>query len=255
MADLQEIMGRMNIGENAVRTAMSRLASDGWVRREKVGRQSFYSLAAEGFSVFESASQRIYNSGEFEWSGLFEIFLRPHDDHKKRMQSQSQLRQLGYGSPMSDVYVRPVTPYSPSSAGRSGGSIILKSSELAAPSLFEFIERCWPVGEISKQCQQLVDRLSPLHSALEADQFDDPLDCLAARILLIHEWRKLVLRNVDIPDSLRPANDAVANARSVVGSIYRLLLSPSEFYLDQCKGGPDRVLSSVDSSVAKRFSS
>jgi phenylacetic acid degradation operon negative regulatory protein len=44
---LQDAMALLNIEAGAVRTAMSRLAGDGWVEREREGRLSFYELVTE----------------------------------------------------------------------------------------------------------------------------------------------------------------------------------------------------------------
>src|SRR5271156_2866964 len=38
----------LDIDSGVVRTAMSRLAADGWLERNKVGRNSFYRLGGEG---------------------------------------------------------------------------------------------------------------------------------------------------------------------------------------------------------------
>ena len=43
---VQSLLGRMGIEAGAVRTAFSRLTSDGWVVREKIGRSSFFRLSA-----------------------------------------------------------------------------------------------------------------------------------------------------------------------------------------------------------------
>ena len=44
-----------------VRTAMSRLAADGWFERHKIGRNSFYRLAQKGRQTFDVATKHIYD--------------------------------------------------------------------------------------------------------------------------------------------------------------------------------------------------
>jgi phenylacetic acid degradation operon negative regulatory protein len=48
----------LDIDSGVVRTAMSRLAADGWLERSKVGRNSFYRLASKGQHIFETARRR-----------------------------------------------------------------------------------------------------------------------------------------------------------------------------------------------------
>ena len=54
-----EVMG---VGSGAVRTACSRLAKDGWIVRQKQGRNSFYRLSDMGHAPFRKASQQIYTA-------------------------------------------------------------------------------------------------------------------------------------------------------------------------------------------------
>ncbi|MGX1330819.1 hypothetical protein AB7M56_005318 [Bradyrhizobium elkanii] len=48
LGTLLEFFKSLDIDGNVVRTAMSRLAADGWLERSKVGRNSFYRLNARG---------------------------------------------------------------------------------------------------------------------------------------------------------------------------------------------------------------
>ncbi len=253
LSALQTIMGGMRIEPNAVRTAMSRLARDRWVNRQRNGRQSFYALAPEGYALFESASQRIYGTSDPEWSGLFELVLRPEDGHKNRSQFQNKMRQLGFGSPMPDVYVRPKGR--PSDTLPDGtGSIVLESNRLTdGMSLETFLNRCWPIKQLSIHYERLERQFSPVLNALETNRLENPFDCLVLRILLIHEWRKLVLRNVDLPDEFRPGDDAAIPTKVLVGKVYKRLFAPSEAFLDRCHCDPDTNLPDADKIVKNRF--
>ena len=59
---LQSVMEVMGVGSGAVRTACSRLAKDGWIVRQKQGRNSFYRLSDMGHAPFRKASQQIYTA-------------------------------------------------------------------------------------------------------------------------------------------------------------------------------------------------
>ena len=60
IATIAEVLGRFGINAGVTRTSMSRLANDGWVKRQKVGRNSFYSLTPAALAESEAASRRIY---------------------------------------------------------------------------------------------------------------------------------------------------------------------------------------------------
>src|ERR1700731_5423973 len=56
-----EFFATIDIDSGVVRTAMSRLAADGWLERHKVGRNSFYRLGQRGRATFDAAHPDIYD--------------------------------------------------------------------------------------------------------------------------------------------------------------------------------------------------
>ncbi len=59
---LQTLLERIGIESGAMRTALSRLAHDGWITRERQGRNSCYQLSPKGIAEFAPATQRIYGA-------------------------------------------------------------------------------------------------------------------------------------------------------------------------------------------------
>ena len=55
LGTLLQFLEMLEIDGGVVRTAVSRLAADGWLDRDKVGRKSFYKLAPHGRERFEAA--------------------------------------------------------------------------------------------------------------------------------------------------------------------------------------------------------
>src|ERR1051325_3203945 len=63
----------LDIEGGVVRTAMSRLAADGWLERSRVGRNSFYRLAGKGRQTFDAATRHIYHPALSHWTGRVEF--------------------------------------------------------------------------------------------------------------------------------------------------------------------------------------
>ena len=59
----------------------------------------------------------------------------------------------------------------------------------------------------------------------------DPGQCFALRTLLIHHYRKLLLKDPDLPAALLPAQWAGHRAWQLCGTIYRAVRNASESYL------------------------
>ena len=67
LGTLNDIMGAFGIGEGVVRTAMSRLAADGWVTRDRIGRNGCYGLTPKATALSEAAAARIYRLPQRGW--------------------------------------------------------------------------------------------------------------------------------------------------------------------------------------------
>src|SRR6266446_3149408 len=67
LGTLLEFFKTLDIDSGVVRTAMSRLAADGWLERNKVGRNSFYRLANRGRQTFDAATKHIYDPPPSVW--------------------------------------------------------------------------------------------------------------------------------------------------------------------------------------------
>ncbi len=252
LSSLQDILGLLEIEENAVRTAMSRLAGDGWVQRHREGRLSFYSLDAAGRELFESASARIYAAGPNAWDETFELVLRNEQSHKTRAGFRREMRQLGYGSPIPDLYIRPNTTGTEKNSPVDALAV-MEARNLISGSVREFVARTWPMEELNQKYRSLSEKFSPVLDAANNGNSFEPAAALAIRILLVHEWRRVVLQDVDLPLNLKPEPWYGEDARQMAGTLYRVLSVPSETYLDDCLAGRGKTLPPANAMFSKRF--
>src|SRR5258705_5548962 len=61
LGTLLKFFKTLEIDAGVVRTAMSRLAADGWLERNKAGRNRFYRLGKKGRPTFDAATKHIYD--------------------------------------------------------------------------------------------------------------------------------------------------------------------------------------------------
>ncbi|MEO1000621.1 MAG: phenylacetic acid degradation protein, partial [Pseudomonadota bacterium] len=102
-ATLTRIAGAMGIEAGAVRTALSRLAAEGWLARERVGRAAFYRLAPEGAHAFDAATRRIYAAGPPAWDGRWTVVALPPGAGEAR----KTLIERGFGTLAPALLVHP----------------------------------------------------------------------------------------------------------------------------------------------------
>jgi phenylacetic acid degradation operon negative regulatory protein len=227
LGTLLEFFKALDIDGGVVRTAMSRLAADGWFEREKVGRNSFYRLVKKGRQTFDTATRHIYDSPPSDWTGRFELLLIGNG--WDRDASREALRNAGFGSPLPGVWVAPSGVPVPEEAA---GAIRLEVSA-EDDSGRRLLSESWPLQRTADAYLKFMKTFEPLRGWIGRREMLADADAFVARILLIHHYRRVVLRDPLLPTSLLPGDWPGRAARKLCGEIYRGLLPSSEQWLDQ----------------------
>jgi phenylacetic acid degradation operon negative regulatory protein len=94
---------------------------------------------------------------------------------------------------------------------------------------------------------------APLQAWLDTHAELDDADAFTARILLIHHYRRIVLRDPLLPTELLPTDWPGRGARALCGEIYRSLLPASERWLDQHALDENGALPPGEAALAERF--
>ena len=224
---LQDVMGRLRIEAGALRTAMSRLAADRWVVRERDGRNSFYRLAKEGRHAFDLATRRIYAAGPPTWDGAWTVAIA---SPKSGVELRQRMDEAGFLRVEGSVYLRPETRGAPDPADALAGMLVIHGSSAEHP---EATRMLWPSEEIAAAYLTFIEAHRPLFDALQRNATLRPLDAMAARTLVIHDWRRIALRDPGLPLALLPKDWPGETARSLARDIYGRLVGPSETWLGE----------------------
>jgi phenylacetic acid degradation operon negative regulatory protein len=225
LGTLLEFFRRLDIDSGVVRTAMSRLAADGWIERCKVGRNSFYRLVKKGRQTFDVATAHIYDPPPSDWTGRFELLLIPASEDRDA--AREALKNAGFGSPLPGVWVAPSGVPVPE---RAVSAIRLEVSA-EDDSGRRLLRQSWPLDRTADAYAKFIKAFEPLRAWMERGTLSDA-DAFTARILLIHHYRRVVLRDPLLPSALLSADWPGRAARKLCGEIYRGLLPASERWLD-----------------------
>ena len=226
LAVLQEIAARIGIEPGALRTAMSRLAADGWVVREREGRNSFYRLAEGGRHAFDLATRRIYAGGPPAWNGSWTVLISPSE---VRESDAGEAAALGFVRVSGRAFLRAETEGAPPVADSFPQMLLVHGTGAEHP---ETILSFWPSGETADAYRAFIGGFAPLAAALDRGDALTDLDAVAARTLLVHDWRRIVLRDPGLPAELLPADWPGEEARALARRIYKALSGRSERCLD-----------------------
>jgi phenylacetic acid degradation operon negative regulatory protein len=248
LTTLHEIMRAFRISDTLVRTALSRLVSEGWFERWKVGRNSYYRLTPQGHEAFAEATQRIYTDPPQNWQGSFDLLLL--ENAQDRSALRAELSAAGYGSLGPDLLLAAAA-----SGGKTGPFLRLAASPADLPTARRLVERAWPLADIESRYRRFIDTYAGILGALERGAGFTNLDALLVRILLIHDYRRAVLKDPLLPAQLLPRPWAGTAARALCGTIYRTVLPAAEHWIDTHAQNDVGPLPAVDREFRQRFAS
>src|SRR5437764_14193577 len=247
LGTLLKFFEQLDIDASVVRTAMSRLTADGWFERHKVGRNSFYRLVQSGRQTFDIATKHIYGPPALDWAGRFELLLIGNGD--ARDASREALKNAGFGSPLPGVWVAPSGVPVPEEAARA----IRLEVSAEDDSGRRLLSESWPLHRTADAYLKFMKTFEPLRGWIARREPLADADAFTARILLIHYYRRVVLRDPLLPTALLPADWPGQGPRGPCGEIYRGLLTASEQWLDRYGSNEAGPLPKAGRELARRF--
>jgi phenylacetic acid degradation operon negative regulatory protein len=247
LGTLLEFFKTIDIDSSVVRTAMSRLAADGWFEREKVGRNSFYRLVKRERQTFDIATKHIYGAPASDWTGRFELLLVGNGSHRDA--AREALKNAGFGSPLPGVWVAPSGVPIPEEAA----SAIRLEVSAEDDSGRRLLSESWPLHRTADAYQKFMKTFEPLRGWIDSRERLSDVDAFTARILLIHHYRRVVLRDPLLPGALLPSDWPGRAARKLCGEIYRGLLPASEQWLDRHATNENGPLPPAGEELERRF--
>ena len=247
LGTLLEFFKGLDIDSGVVRTAMSRLATDGWLERNKVGRNSFYRLNDKGRQTFDTATSHIYDPPPSDWTGRFELLLIGNGEDRDA--ARDALKNAGFGSPLPGVWVAPSGVPVPEEAA----SAIRLEVSAEDDSGRRLLSESWPLERTADAYLKFIKTFEPLRGSITRGESLSDADAFTARILLIHHYRRVVLRDPLLPPPLLPRDWPGRAARKLCGEIYRGLLPASEQWLDARASNESGPLPKPGRALGRRF--
>jgi phenylacetic acid degradation operon negative regulatory protein len=115
------------------------------------------------------------------------------------------------------------------------------------------LSESWPLHRTADAYQKFMKTFEPLHGWIIKGERLTEADAFTARVLLIHHYRRVVLRDPLLPTALLPSDWPGRAARALCGEIYRALLPASEQWLDRHATNESGPLPKPGAELAKRF--
>lgn len=263
LGSLIKLVSPLGIKERAVRTGAFRLVQEGWLETTPFGRRSEYRLTDAGRNRIHHAYHRIYDAQDKPWDGHWQIAIIPEGklSPEKREALRSDLLWDGYGTIAPGVLAQPSDdaqrPREILKQTASNDCVLLMSAktqdEIASQALQAMVQQCWKLDQLAENYEYFLKRFKPALTLLSEDKIQNPEQYFVMRTLLIHEFRRVQLRDPQLPEQLLAKQWPGNAARSLCRALYQQLLPLSEQHLANILETADGTLPEADASLQSRF--
>lgn len=247
LGGLINLLQPLDLNERLVRTTVFRLVKDEWLATQTLGRRTDYMLTPTGRRRFEEAARQIYAAGAPQWDRRWRLVMVVGElAARERERLRRAFYWQGFGQLSATCFVHP------------GAELEAAFEALAADGMSELLPRLMPLLALNPRLAHSASDGDIVGSAWNLDQLAAdycafvacyrPIlaalqgagtrglgeqEAFLARTLLIHDFRRLLLRDPELPEVLLPAGWPGHEARLLCGEIYRRLLPLSEAHLDR----------------------
>ncbi|MGC9269342.1 PaaX family transcriptional regulator C-terminal domain-containing protein [Acidiphilium sp.] len=243
LSTILDLCGGLGIGSGVVRTAVSRLSADGWLVASRQSRASYYEIGAGRRGEFVRASRHIFGPSRRPHVARLTLILMEAGESREAL--RNRLARLGFVA-WQGVMIAPERPLPPSVAA----NVIAVTADADGDTMKRLAAKAWRLDAIAALYAGFIETYAALVGP--AERFT-PRDALLTRVLLVHDYRRIMLRDPRLPEAFLPDRWIGASARQLCAGLYAALRAPSELWLDHhalTRAGP---LPPADSTLTHRF--
>lgn len=201
-------LGLLDVQEKAARQAIARMEGDGWLERERIGRQTRWTLTAHAQTLLEDGAERIYGFGRGDrpWSGDWVLLLAsvPESERAARYRMTQRLSWIGFGSLGQGTWISPWATQE-AAAKTVLAELGVDATSFRGPlgdigSADDVARRAWPLDDLDAAYRRFLDDFPvPIPTA-------SPAAAAAETARLVHRWRRFPFLDPDLPAQLLPAD-------------------------------------------------
>lgn len=204
------ILGATGISAPATRTAVSRMSEQGWLEPDSVDGVRGYRATDPAKTRLTEAAKRIYRRAEPAWDGRWHLTHLEHHSVRTRSDRDRLTAQLGYlGLGRLDtrtwIAPRPI-PELPEVLRRCGAASAGQfTADLGAgDSAADLAASVWDLSAIGAAYRSFLTRYAGVLADRKQPEAGDAVQAYRARSALVHDWRKFLFLDPDLPAQVLP---------------------------------------------------
>lgn len=239
LSTLFRLLAAFGVNERAVRTGVFRVARDGWLEAETLGRRSRYGVTAESAARFAHAFHRVYDVPFEPWDGEWEALV-VHEGlgPAARRHLRDELGWAGYAAFAPGVFLRParrdgVATRIVEALGVARSVTGFEAREAGSPGIGGLAARAetvYALSALAGEYRRFLARFSGVADAL-ARSSPTPAQAFAIRTLLVHAYRRVRLRDPQLPRAVLAADWPGADAYALSRAVHRATHDLAEAHL------------------------
>lgn len=241
LASLIQLLELFGFNDRAVRTSVFRLVKNDWLCSDKIGRTSFYRITDSSRSTYLQAEQRIYNDQMKEWDHYWDLILMSSLDTENKALLKKQLEWLGFANISTNLMAYPGCNRIELQRllvdlNMSEQVVVFKAETLqlfnnSVDTIGRMLRTNWPIDELRQRYLQFLDIFREIGVLLmqENEQLE-PVQAFQIRTLLIHYYRRILLKDPALPLELLPTDWPAISARTLSMNIYKKVFEPADEY-------------------------
>jgi phenylacetic acid degradation operon negative regulatory protein len=234
VASLVRLLAPLGITEPAARTAVSRMARQGWLAPVRCApRVAGYALTPRAVRRLDEAAERIYRSGDPAWDGRWHILMIERITNRaRRDRVRAGLGYLGYAPLGETAWISP----------RASVELdaLLEGERLRCERFLaaydgdprDLLARAWDLDRLAQDYRRWLAMARELIAAAGPGAADEAV--FALRSTLVHEWRKFLFSDPGLPAALLPAEWPGREAATVFHAESARLLPTASRFVDSC---------------------
>src|SRR5689334_1031188 len=164
---LVDTLTMFDVEEKSARQALARIAAEGWLRSDRVGRRVRWTLTPPGRRLLAEGAERIYGfgSGEPDWDGRWLVLLVsiPESMRDLRHKLRTRLSWAGFGSPSPGVWITP-RPAAEADAKLILGELSLLGKAMSFVATYgalgeeaDMVAAAWDLQEVGTRYERFIE--------------------------------------------------------------------------------------------------
>lgn len=214
------------IKPEATRVALHRLRKEGWIESTRIGRNSVHQLTKFGRRQSAEAAPRIY-ARETEQPSLWHVLIAGNTDS-----SRNELAELMLTGDY--ISLNPTTSLAPGPVPDGLEDVLgMESNAISAPEWLR--ELCGP-DSVKHAYDAFLETIDRVEELLPSDGVGDPMRIAVLRVMIVHNWRRIILRHPPLPAAFLPLDWQEAACRTKVADVLDRLPKPNLQVLEDLQG-------------------